>query len=224
MYNHRMFPKLEVEVVATEKGRYYKIHDGTLLPSVTTVLGRMICKNGLWTWRKRVGATEADRISSVARQRGSILHDAIEKLVLNEPVPQLVFAEQAMFEEVKPILEKNIGTIFGVEIPLYSKSLWTAGRADLLAEFGGQLSVVDYKTARSEKKEENIKSWFLQATCYAVMASNIYGIKVHQIVIIMVPVHDPPIIFVRDVKEYFDEMLDIFQKHKYDYERRKEVL
>ena len=63
MFEHKWFPQLEVEVMATPKGRYYKIHDGTLLPSVTTILGRMISKDGLTAWRKRVGAPEADRIS-----------------------------------------------------------------------------------------------------------------------------------------------------------------
>ena len=91
MFKHRMFPELEVEVVATPKGRYYRIHDGTLLPSVTTILGRMISKDGLAAWRKRIGNPEADRISGAARQRGSILHDAVEKLVLNEPIPEFGF-------------------------------------------------------------------------------------------------------------------------------------
>ena len=209
-----MFPELEVEVVATPKGRYYSIHDGTLLPSVTTILGRMISKDGLTAWRKRVGTPEADRISAMARQRGSTIHDAIEKLVLNEPIPNLVFAEQAMFHGVKSILEKNIGTVFGVEIPLYSKSLWAAGRADLLAEWDGVPSVIDYKTARFEKKEEHILSYFLQSVVYAFMASSLYGISFHQVVIVMIPIHEKPIIFVKDVKEYFDEVVDLFLKHK----------
>ena len=213
-FRHQLFQELEVEVVATPKGRYYKIHDGTLLPSVTTVLKRMTNQSGLMEWRKRVGAAEADRISSIALQRGSTIHGAIEKLVLNEPIPELVFAEQAMFHEVKPILEKNIGTVFGVEIPLYSKSLWAAGRADLLAEWDGVPSVIDYKTARFEKKEEHILSYFLQSVVYAFMASSLYGISFHQVVIVMIPIHEKPIIFVKDVKEYFDEVVDLFLKHK----------
>ena len=213
-FRHQLFQELEVEVVATPKGRYYKIHDGTLLPSVTTVLKRMTNQSGLMEWRKRVGAAEADRISSIALQRGSTIHGAIEKLVLNEPIPELVFAEQAMFHGVKPILEKNIGTVFGVEIPLYSKSLWAAGRADLLAEWDGVPSVIDYKTARFEKKEEHILSYFLQSVVYAFMASSLYGISFHQVVIVMIPIHEKPIIFVKDVKEYFDEVVDLFLKHK----------
>lgn len=214
MFNHRLLPEVEIEVETTPKGRYYRIHGGLLLPSVTTVLGRMISKDGLTAWRKRVGMAEADRISDVARQRGSILHDAVEKLILNEPIPNLVFAEQTMFQGVKPILEKNIGTVFGVEIPLYSKSLWGAGRADLLAEWSGVPSVVDYKTARFEKKEEHILSYFLQSVVYAFMASSLYGISFHQVVIVMIPIHEKPIIFVKDVKEYFDEVVDLFLKHK----------
>ena len=144
MFKHRMLPELEVEVVTTPKGRYYKIYDGTLLPSVTTILGRMVSKDGLAAWRKRIGNPEADRISDVARQRGSILHDAVEKLVLNESIPNLVFAEQAMFEGVKPFLEKNIGTVFGVETPLYSKSLMDGGtrRPTSRMDGGSRLSTI----------------------------------------------------------------------------------
>jgi hypothetical protein len=218
VFEHRLFQELEVEVVATPKGRYYKIHDGSLLPSVTTVLGRMINKSGLVEWRKRVGYAEADRITSVAGRRGSIIHDAVEKLVLNEPVPELVFAEQAMFQGVRPILEKNIGTVFGVEMPLYSKSLWAAGRTDLLAEWSGVPSVIDYKTTRFEKKEENILSYFLQSATYAFMASSIYGISFHQVVIVMIPIHEKPVIFVKDVKEYFEEVVDLFLKHRLTFE------
>ena len=131
-FKHQLFQELEVEIVATPKGRYYKIHDGTFLPSVTTVLKRMTDQSGLMEWRKRVGTPEADRISSTALRRGSAIHDAAEKLVLNEEMPELVFAEQATFQSLKPILEKNLGTIFGVEMPLYSKCImdgW-AGRFD----------------------------------------------------------------------------------------------
>ena len=213
-FRHPTLPRTRSRSRGDAARAILRIHDGTLLPSVTTDLGRMISKDGLTAWRKRVGAAEADRISDMARQRGSILHDAVEKLVLNEPIPELVFAEQAMFHGVKPILEKNIGTVFGVEMPLYSKSLWAAGRADLLAEWDGVPSVIDYKTARFEKKEEHILSYFLQSVVYAFMASSLYGISFHQVVIVMIPIHEKPIIFVKDVKEYFDEVVDLFLKHK----------
>ena len=219
MFKHRMFPELEVEVVTTPKGRYYKIHEGTLLPSVTTILGRMISKDGLAAWRKRIGNPEADRISSVAIQRGSAIHDAAEKLVLNEETPELFFAEQATFQSLKSILEKNLGTIFGVEMPLYSRALYTAGRADLVAEWGDRRipSIIDYKTSRSIKQEKDIKNYFLQATCYAFLASSIYGIAFHQVVIILLPLYEKPVIFIKDVKEYFEEMVDLFMKHKEEY-------
>ena len=137
--------------------------------------------------------------------------------MLNEETPELFFAEQATFQSLKSILEKNLGTIFGVEMPLYSKALWTAGRADLMAEFAGKLSVIDYKTSRSIKQEKDIKNYFLQATCYAFLASSIYGIVVHQIVIILLPLYEKPVIFIKDVKEYFEEMVDLFMKHKEEY-------
>lgn len=48
------------------------------LPSVTTVIGCTADKSGLDEWRKRVGEAEADRISKLSMNRGTIMHRLIE--------------------------------------------------------------------------------------------------------------------------------------------------
>jgi hypothetical protein len=62
--------------------RFYRVTEGdkeiAKLPSVTTVLGETKDKSGLDTWRKRVGEAEADRISTLSMNRGTIMHRLIE--------------------------------------------------------------------------------------------------------------------------------------------------
>ena len=62
--------------------RFYQVKDdGNLvadLPSVTTVLGKTKDQSGLDKWRKRVGDAEADRISTLSMNRGTIMHRLIE--------------------------------------------------------------------------------------------------------------------------------------------------
>ena len=62
--------------------RFYRVTEGdkeiAKLPSVTTVLGETKDKSGLDKWRKRVGEAEADRISTLSMNRGTIMHRLIE--------------------------------------------------------------------------------------------------------------------------------------------------
>lgn len=48
------------------------------LPSVTTILGNTKDQSGLDVWRKKVGEAEADRISTLSMNRGTVMHRLIE--------------------------------------------------------------------------------------------------------------------------------------------------
>ena len=62
--------------------RYYEVTEGSevigLFPSITTVLGETSDKSGLEEWRNKVGHEEADRISRLSMNRGTIMHRLIE--------------------------------------------------------------------------------------------------------------------------------------------------
>ena len=76
----------------------------------------------------------------------------------------------------------RIDNIHLLESPLYSDYLRVAGRVDCIAEFDGELAVIDFKTATREKKEEWIENYFVQETAYAVMYYERCGVKVDKIV------------------------------------------
>ena len=62
--------------------RFYQVSEGKdvigLFPSITTVLSGTSDKSGLEEWRKKVGEEEADRISKLSMNRGTVMHRLIE--------------------------------------------------------------------------------------------------------------------------------------------------
>lgn len=201
----------DLETVSVDGKRHYVTPGGTF-PSVTTVLGEKLSKDGLIAWRERVGEEEANKISTQAANRGTAIHALAEAYLTNDgnwkrgAMP----TNLETFSRIKPHLDLNVGTIYGVEVPLWSDKLKTAGRTDLLAGWHGINSVVDFKTSRKIKKEEHIESYFLQATCYSLMAEERTGIKFPQIVIIIAVDHEETQLFVKDRGEYVSKVLRIF--------------
>ena len=72
----------EIKRVQEDGLRFYQVTEGeeviAKLPSVTTILGETKDKSGLEKWRKRVGEAEADRISTLSMNRGTVMHRLIE--------------------------------------------------------------------------------------------------------------------------------------------------
>jgi genome maintenance exonuclease 1 len=91
----------------------------------------------------------------------------------------------ASFNYLKPHLDKHITSIGGLEIPLYSDKLKTAGRADCLCKWDGEWAILDFKTSRREKKREDIGGYFMQSSAYAYMVYELLGIYPRKIVIAM---------------------------------------
>jgi len=210
MHNFLTFdecPRVEIEGV-----RHYQTPVGTF-KSVTTILGEKLDKTGLINWRNRVGEEEANKISTQAARRGTSIHSLAESYLMNDPnwsrgaMPFNI----ATFSSIKPILDMNIGSIYGIEVPLYSHRLKAAGTGDLLAGWIGINSIIDFKTSKRVKKEDDIESYFLQTTAYSIMAEEITGLKFPQIVIIMAIDHEDPKIFVKNRDEYIDRVMDIFK-------------
>lgn len=212
IFNHNLVPEVDIETTSIDGKRYYVLPDGKKFRSVTTVLSDALDKTALLEWRKKVGEEQANKISTQAARRGTAVHSLCERYVLNEED----YTRGAMpsgldsFNSIKSVLDTRVGTILGVEIPLYSVALNTAGRCDLIAEFDGIPSVIDFKTSRKLKKEEWIESYFLQTTVYSMMFEWIYKISIPQIAILIAVDHEPPQVFVKDRGQYVNRVLEIF--------------
>ena len=213
-FKHNFVPFVELENEYINGQRYYVLPDGvTKLKSVTTILGEKTDKTALLEWRKKVGDAEADRISNQATRRGTSIHTIAERYVLNE---ENIFRNQMpvnidSFKPIQDTLDEHVDNIFGIEMPLYSKALGCAGRTDLVAEYDGKLSIIDFKTSRRLKKEEWIENYFLQSTVYSMMFEWTYKIAVPQIaIIITVDDEKTPQTFVTERSKYVNRVLEIF--------------
>lgn len=213
---------VDLETVTTESGRQYVTPSGVKYPSITTVLGHF-SKHKLMEWRKAVGEEVANRVGRLAADRGTRLHTICEKYIDNEDD---IFGEKtmphvkAMFNSIKPILDNRIGKVMLQEKPLYSDHLRIAGRVDLIAEFDGVLSIIDFKTSSKVKTAEDIKDYFEQEAAYAIMFEERIGAPIVNLVTIMaVENSTTPLVF----KEHRDNHAeDLIRKIRL-YEREKGI-
>ena len=212
MFKHEPI-ELGYDLVAetTPNGRMYKTPDGKSYPSITTMLG-YFSKAAIMAWGKRVGAEEANRISRRAAGQGTRIHHIAEDYINNKPdylkedeMPHIL----SMWKPLKKVLDEHLGTIVLQECPLYSHYLKLAGRVDLVAEFDGKLSIVDFKTSRRVKTRDEISSYFMQAAAYSIMFEERTGTPITQLVIAMtVENESEPLLFVEKRDDWAPFLLD----------------
>lgn len=176
----------DLNVINSPQGRKYVTPQGNHYDSITTVLSSLN-KNEIREWRARVGEEEANRVSRFATGRGNSLHHLMEKYVNNEAIElnTLMPHVKNLFMQVKPVVDRNITTVYMQERPLYSDHLETSGRVDLVCEFASRTSIVDYKTSSRNKTREDIENYFIQECAYSIMVEERTGIPVPRLVVIM---------------------------------------
>jgi len=220
MFEFVNLPELDFDLQSkTENGsRKYVTPNGDAYPSVTTILSAYN-KKAIQEWRERVGEEVANKISTQASTRGTRLHSLCETYLLNELSPlklQSVMPDaKELFNKIKPKLDANIGKIYSLEQALYSDKLKIAGRVDCIAEWNGELSVIDFKTASKEKNEEWIQNYFMQCSAYAEMFEERTGRPINQIVVAIAVANGDTQIFVKEKEDYL-RGLNFFIDEYYD--------
>ena len=208
-FNHlRQSPGLSFNIQhESRNGKwFYATPAGELYPSITSILGEF-SKASILEWRKRVGETEANKISGKASRRGTRLHSVCERYIQNEDefltgeLPHIV----ELFKTIEPFLDR-IDNVHGVELGLYSDHFGVAGRTDLIAEFDGKLSVIDYKTSNKTKKKEWCESYFAQGSFYAIAYEELTQIPVSQVVIVIAVDNEHPQLFVEKRDDWVDKI------------------
>ncbi len=177
---------LELEKKELDGLRLYKLPNGDWVPSITSVTS-FYNRDVFKKWRQRVGEAEANRISKESTQRGTDYHEAAQAYLENKKLDWDNFLPltKLMFGSSKPYLDK-IGTIHAIERTLYSEYLGLAGRVDCIAEYEGELAIIDFKTSKKIKPEKWIEQYFVQETAYACMYYELTGIAVEKLITIMV--------------------------------------
>ena len=186
MFNHidLDLPQLERETI--DGVRYYKVPDEEeliRLVSITSVTSHFN-KEIFVKWRKKVGDVEADRITKAATSRGTDMHTLTEHHLKNEDLPQVQPISDFLFKIAKSDLNR-INNIYALEGSLYSKQLGIAGTVDCIAEYNGELAIIDFKTSKKPKPREWIEHYFVQCMAYGCMLYELTGISVKKLVIIM---------------------------------------
>ncbi len=185
-HNHVQIPALSRETI--NGVRYYTVpgSEGDLvkLVSITSVTSHW-SREGIAKWRARVGMDEANRVSKRATTRGTDMHLLTEHYLQNEPLPKAkVPISQLLFNTAKPELNK-IDNIIVQEQAMYSLKLGIAGTPDCIADYEGELSIIDFKTSAKPKPLKYVEGYFVQAAAYACMLYELTGIKAKKLVIIM---------------------------------------
>ena len=205
----------DIEAHTTPQGRRYFAPNGKTYPSITTVLS-ILSEDSIRAWREKVGEEAANRKSYRASQRGEKVHLLCERYIDNEPDYKEGFTPDilATFLSMKPIFDSRIGKVYAQEVPLYSAHFGVAGRVDLVAEFDGQLSIIDFKTSTKPKKAEWITSYFMQESFYAVAWEEITGKPITQLVTIIGVDHNDPQVFVEHRDTWAPKLQEVINEYK----------
>lgn len=195
----RPFAKAEF----TEDGHYYRTNEGKLYPSITTVFKALENKDDWYPYwvssiAKKEGITEEQaeirckEISQESLDVGNELHASAENYVNGKPVEMMVNRKDVdsneLFTKLAEHLDEHIGTVYGVEKKVYSDEMQIAGTSDLVAEYDGELSIIDFKNSRKKKTKSECKKkkYFEQICAYAKMWEYCTGQKIKQGVILVV--------------------------------------
>ena len=170
-------------------GRKYLTPDGVKLSSVTSILDSTGDKSFLHAWRKRIGDKEADRISQESASLGTAVHTHLENYITGRPRPTGTNLGRVMAKNMSDvIIEKglcHVGDIWGVEAALYHSELW-AGTTDLVGEYKGQPSIIDFKNTKKPKNIEWVQDYRCQLAAYSMAHNWLYDTDISQIVVLMV--------------------------------------
>lgn len=204
--------------------RYYKItNDNELkrLVSITSVISHFN-REFFASWRKKVGEEEANKITRQATSRGTDYHTLAENYFYNIPeLPQVQPLSELLFKISKPTLDR-INNIHALEASLYSLFLGVAGTVDCIAEFDGELAIIDFKTSKKPKPREWIEHYFVQCCAYACMLYEMTGISVKKFVIIMACENGECVVYEEYDKAKYIKLLTKYI-HKFVHDKLEEI-
>jgi genome maintenance exonuclease 1 len=214
MFNHIdiELPQLERETI--DGVRYYKVPDEEellRLVSITSVTSHFN-KEVFINWRKKVGEEEAERVTKAATSRGTDMHSLVEHHLKNQDLPSVAPIADFLFKISKSELNR-INNIYALEGSLYSKQLGIAGTVDCIAEYDGELAIIDFKTSKKPKPREWIEHYFVQCMAYGCMLYELTGLTVKKLVIIMACENGECVVYEeRDKSKYIKLLTEYIRK------------
>ena len=205
LYNHIPINFKQAELIEKDNAHFYQTPTGEIYPSITTILHETMAngkKESLQNWKEQEIAS--DYITQEAATIGTETHKLIENHI-NEvrQTDDVRLLSVAHFNNLIPFLQK-INNVHGTELRLYSNAMKLAGTSDCIASYDGELSIIDYKTKRSNQKEEWMTDHFIQGTAYSQMFKELTGIEAKQVVILVSSEKNSRMEFVKNTEDYKD--------------------
>ena len=206
-------PKLETKTI--NRKRFYITSKGYHYPSITTVLS-IRKKEGLIEWRKRVGDKVANYVAGKAAARGTKVHHMCEDYLNNVSLDfpdkwkkhEKDFRPLCLFNQLRDKVLTNISDIYAQECGLYSDKYRVAGRIDCIAKYNNILSIIDFKTSTKERSDAWNENYYIQGSAYAEMFTELTGIDINQIVILVVTEDGTVQEFVKEKGDFLDALID----------------
>ena len=156
------YPYKELKRTSVDGQRLYENPWGDPVPSVTTILSATQPaekRAALANWRKRVGTEEAQRVTTTAANRGTVMHNILEHWALGQ------------YDTYNP--GNNI-------VHQQAKAM-----AAEVIMYKGKQTIMDFKQTNKPKKKEWIDDYFMQGAAYALAHNEMYETKIENIAIFM---------------------------------------
>lgn len=191
---------------ADDGGRLYTTPDGKRYPSASTI-SRVLNRDAIAAWRKRVGVEAADKKTKRGANRGTGVHAICEKYMIQGLSPMeragMLPTTKELFLQIQHQLDRHVKIVYAIEQGLYSDRLRIAGRVDAIITWDDVIAILDFKTAAKAKPEAWILNYFVQTAAYAEMFEERTGMPVNKLVILMAVEEEmQPAVYVKDKAEY----------------------
>jgi genome maintenance exonuclease 1 len=220
----RKYVYKKLEKIDTSDGRVYKIEENEHVPSVTTILDATKDKVFLKEWEERIGVDKAEQIKNDAATVGTHMHNAVERLLLNRPLPPprtwLAVKGYRMGYALVEHFFPDVEEVWGSEVPLYYPGLY-AGTTDFVGVYKGMPAILDYKQTVRMKKRAWIDDYFIQLAAYIAAHNAVHGEVLTHGVILMVAQTGEVEEFVtcgRELEGYHDQWMRKVDQY---YEQKK---
>lgn len=158
-----------ISVSYDDIGRIYHVHDKKFY-SVTTCLGSTGNHSFLERWKKT--NPNHEKIKEQAAKLGTDYHSLGEKYLLGEPLPDVQWFAQKLFQNTISKLSSVNETLW-TEKFLYNEKIRLAGRTDAIVIWNGKLAVLDFKCLNHVRREY-LSDYWLQTAIYAFMYSELF--------------------------------------------------
>ena len=210
-FNHVPVNLPKLKTIAIDRKRFYVTPQENYYPSITTVLS-IRRKEGLMEWRKKVGDKVANYVAAKAATRGIKVHHMCEDYLNNVSLDypdkwknhEKDFLPLCLFNQLRDKALENISDIYAQECGLYSDKYKVAGRVDCIAKYKGVLSIIDFKTSTRERSDAWNENYYIQGSAYAEMFTELTGIDVNQVVILVVTEDGTVQEFIKDKSNFLD--------------------